>query len=400
MADFHVIAPLASKIIDATSAWAGVAGLISSAVIAPIAVGVTISMVWHGFAVMRGAAGPHIMDVFLKALRAFLIVVLAVAGGAYASNVIGFFQELRNSLTAMFVSGADTSYSALDTAINTALNTWDPTWNWASEHMSVIPTDFSGAIAIACWFLMASALTIFAAICAINLVIIDFALAVIFALGPIFIACFAFSATSRFTDSWLAGVLKYTFTAVVISAMVGLGIGLLQRYTASLGSNAAALDYVGNAFASIAASIILGILAGRIPTIAGDIVGGIGISAFGPSMAARPLAAAASVAGMTSSGTANAAAFLAGRAVGTVAEKPSAGVDATASLGTQAAASFKPGSSSFVNAVRGHGVNESGQTIRNGGLRNAYQLGRGSNSGTGTISSGRPTQKAHVPGQP
>lgn len=396
MADFKVIAPLANRIIEETQAWSGIAGTLSGLVLAPIAVGVTITILWHGLAIMRGAAGAHVMDVFMKALRAFFVVTLAVGAGAYSSNVVGFFQDLRDSLTALFVRGADTSYTALDSAINTALSTWDPTWNWASEHITLMSfnPDLSGVVAIGCWFFMTAALTLFAAICAVNLVLIDFSLALIFALGPMFVACFAFPATARFTDAWLGGVLKYTFTAVVISAMVGLGIGLLQRYTAGLGANAGALDFVTSAFAAVAASIVLCILASRIPSIAGDMVGGIGMAAFGPAMAARPLSAIAAMGKSAAGGAVNAAAYGAGVAASSTASSATTGP----SLGARAVSSFKPGGGGITDAVRGHGMSAEGKPISNGGMRNAFQLGRGVASGTGTISSGRPVDRVHVPG--
>jgi type IV secretion system protein VirB6 len=390
MADFRVIEPLANRILENTTQWSGIAGQLAGLVMAPILVGVTLIVMWHGMNIMRGAGGQHhILDVFAKMIRAILVVGLAIGAGAYTSNVVGFFQEMRSGLTGLFVTGSTTSYNALDVAMSAALSTWDPTWSWASEHITVMSTspDFSGVVALICWFLMVAALGIFAVICAINLIVIDFALAVIFALGPIFVGCFAFQATSRFTDAWLGGVLKYTFTAVVISAVIGIGIGVLQNYTTALQSSAGALDFVTAALAAGAASGILGVLAMKIPNIAGDIVGGIGISAFGPTMASRPVAAAFDLARSGSGAAANAAAYGAGRA--------SAGGAAAIASGGRT-----PGS--FTDAVRGRGLNSEGFPATGLGARNAFALGRGVPrplAGTGVISGGsRPVERMHSPG--
>lgn len=399
MADFQVIAPLASKILDATNAWSGVAGKLSGLVMAPILVGVTLTIMWHGFNILRGAGGQHaILDVFAKFLRAFLVVGLAISAGAYSENVVGFFQELRNGLTSMFVSGTATSYQSLDSAVSAALSSWDPTWAWASEHIKLLSTspDTSGIVALGCWFFMVGAMLIFATICAINLIVIDFALALIFALGPIFVACFAFQATSRFTDAWLGGVLKYTFTAIVISAVVGIGMGVLQTYTSAIAASAGALDFVTAAFAAIGASLILCILTARIPSLAGDIVGGIGINAVGPGMAARPLSAVASMAGGAGKGAANAAAYGAGKLsnshVGNALASAGQSV-ASSSLGaTVASASRKVGG--LANAVGSKG-----------GVQQAFTLGRNgpsaiaapTGSGVGTVTGSRPVQRQHVP---
>lgn len=395
MADFRVIEPLARKILDATDQWSGISGQLAGLVMAPILAGVTLLVMWHGLNILRGAGGQHhLLDVFVKCLRAFFVVTLAISAGAYSSTVVGFFQDMRNGLTGMFVSGSASSYNALDVAVSQALSTWDATWTWASEHIKLMSTspDFSGIVALACWFAMVGALMIFAAICAINLIVIDFALAFIFAIGPIFVACFAFQATARFTDGWLSGVLKYTFTAIVISAVVGLGIGVLQTYTAALSASAGALDFVTAAFAAVGASLILCVLAAKIPQIAGDVVGGIGISVFGPSMASRPVAAVASLATSTGGAAANAAAYGAGRLVGGGSTSPTGG----STQGSAAAAMNMTGS--FSDAVRGRGTSSDGRSVSGLGMRHAFAVGRGSAAGTGVITGGtRPVGRMHTP---
>lgn len=397
MADYRVIEPLARKILDATDQWSGISGQLIGLMMTPILAGVTILVMWHGMNILRGAGGQsHILDVFVKCLRAFFVVTLAISAGAYSSNVVGFFQEMRTGLTGMFVSGSTTSYGALDTAVSQALSTWDATWTWSSEHIKLMSTspDFSGIVALACWFLMVAALVIFAVICAINLIVIDFALAFIFAIGPIFVACFAFQATARFTDGWLGAVLKYTFTAIVIAAVIGMGIGVLQTYTASLAGTAGAIDFVTAAFAAVGASGILCVLAMKIPQLAGDVVGGIGISVFGPSMAARPIAAAADMARSTGKAALNAASYGAGRLAGSSAGQ----VVGNSSLGSRVAGAFNT-SGGFADAVRGRGTSTDGRSVSGLGARNAFNLGRGSASGTGMVSgSVRPVQRMHSPG--
>ncbi|MDP9902411.1 type IV secretion system protein [Variovorax ginsengisoli] len=412
MADFRVIAPLASKILDATNAWSGIAGKLSSLVMAPILTAVTILIMWHGFNIVRGAGGNnHILDVFSKFLRAFLVVGLALSGGAYASNILGFFHDLRDGLTTMFVAGSASSYDALDNAVKQALSSWDPTWAWASEHTHLWSGDISGLVAVACWFFMAGAMLILAIICAINLIVIDFALALIFALGPIFIACFAFQSTARFTDAWLGSVLKYTFTAVVIAAVVGIATNILQTYAKALASSAGALDFVTAAFGAVGASLILIVLTGRIPQIAGDIVGGIGISAFGPAIASAPLAAMASATRSGASGAANAVAYGAGRAAQTGVGQAIGQVGssiAQSSLGAKVAGAYKSAAAStrgFTDAVRGRGTDADGRVTTGQGMGNAYGIGRSAaapastadTAGIGTVTGSRPVGRQHTP---
>ncbi|MGJ7523713.1 type IV secretion system protein [Variovorax sp. LT1P1] len=409
MADFRVIAPLASQILDATKAWSGIAGQLTGMVMALILTGTTILIMWHGFNIVRGAGGSnHFLDTFAKVLRSFLVVSVALAGGAYAGTVVAFFQELRNGLTSLFVVGSSSSYDALDASVSAALGTWDPTWAWASEHINFWSGDTSGLVGVVCWFFMAGAMLILAVICAINLIVIDFALALIFALGPIFVACFAFQSTARFTDAWLGGVLKYTFTGVVISAVVGMATSILQRYANALSSSAGALDFVAAAFGAVGAAVILVVLTSRIPQIAGDIVGGIGISAVGPAMAAAPIAAAASMVKSAAGGGANAAAYGVGRAsesrAGAAVGQVGSAISGSA-LGTKVASAYQSAATTtkgFTDAVRGRGTDADGRAVSGQGVGNAYSIGRASASpastaGVGTVTGARPVARQHSP---
>lgn len=380
MAGVNVFEPIANQFVSMSNSWAGVAGTLTAAVLAPITIGVSILVMWHGISILRGAGGGHhALDVFVKCLRAFFVVAVALAAGAYAATVIGFFQELRTSLTGMFVTGATTSYSALDIAMQKMLDTWDPVWNWAKDHINIWDADFSGVVAILCWGLMSACFWMFGAICAINLVLIDISLALMFALGPMFIACFAFQATARFTDAWLGAVLKYTLTAVVVAAITGLGVGILESYATRISAASENLQFVVAALSALGSSIVLGVLALRIPALAGDMVGGIGISAFGASMGRMPIAAVQAAMTKGASVAANAGSYAAGRLAGTGAGQ---GI-AQSSLGQRAVSAYQT-----TSAIAG-----------SGGARSAYQTGRNVSSGSGTgVATGRPVGSSHKPG--
>jgi type IV secretion system protein VirB6 len=394
MAGVNVFEPIANVFVNTSQSWGGVAGQLTAAVLAPITLGASILVIWHGVAILRGAGGGHhVLDVFVKCLRAFLVVALALTAGAYTSTIIGFLQDLRTSLTGMFVTGAATSYSALDIAMQQTLDTWDPVWSWASIHIRPLAGDFSGFTAILCWAAMSAAFWIFGAICAINLVLIDVSLALMFALGPMFVACFAFQATARFTDAWLGAVLKYTLTAVVVSAITGLGVGVLEAYAMRVSAAGGQLQYVVAALSALGSSLMLGVLSLRIPALAGDMVGGIGIAISGLSLGKLPLEAAksimtkgASVAASAAGGTArvatNAGAYVAGRAVASETGQRLA----QSSLGLMAIKAYER-ASAFSGIM----------TDSEGGARAAYQHGRGSSEGTGTAT-GRPYGKMHIPG--
>lgn len=284
---FSVFSIIKTQLLAPTQAWSGVAGSLAAAVLVPVLIGVSILVFWHGFNILRGAHGAHhFLDIFAKLIRSFLVVSLAISAGAYATNVIGFFTDLRTGLTGLFIAGAPTdSYAALDKAMDSAIGTWDQLWLAASQSISiglVGATDVSGLLMIFGWVLMVLALGIFCALCAFNLIFIDFALALMFALGPMFIACMAFNATSRYADGWISGVLKYVLTAVCIAAVVGIGLGIVSTYTAKLASDPTTVNFFLSSIGAVISSIVLGLFVVKMPQVAADMVGGGGLNLLSP----------------------------------------------------------------------------------------------------------------------
>jgi len=148
------------------------------------------------------------------------------------------------------------------------------------------------------------------------MIIIDFSLAIMFALGPLFIACLSFQGTAQFFNTWLSSILKYIFTAVVITAIVGLGMQVVSNYAdALLTTPAETIDYIGTTFAAVVSSMILIILTMKGAAIGADLSGGMALQIASLAQAARwsinPAGAALSAAGkVAGAGAGN----LAGRA--------------------------------------------------------------------------------------
>ena len=404
---FQVFQGIAQPILAATSSLAGIAGTIVGWVTAPILAGLTILIIWHGFNIIRGAGGQHhFLDIFAKSLRAFLVFTLALASGAYAANVVGFVNDLQSNLMTL-VSGSFTSvdiaslgsYQVIDQAMDKSSQAANTAIQWGLNNVSIISFDVTGLVAIVCAALMMGCMMIYGFVACAEMLLIDFALAIIFGLGPLFVACLAFQSTSRFFDAWLGGVLKYVFTAVVIAAVIGLGTGLMTTYAASLQANASTMDYIMASFSALGACGVLIGIAIRAPAIAGDIVGGVGINALGPAIARGPLGAISSMTQKSVQGGANAAAYGAGKigssgavqqlATSSLGQKAIQATQGVRSMGSNAVSGMR----NFGNAISGKGAASGsvGSTVPN-----AYRIGTGG-SGLGSISGGAASSVGRSP---
>jgi type IV secretion system protein VirB6 len=377
-----IFEPIAQSILGQINAWGGIAATVATWVAAPILIGVTIMIIWHGLNLMRGAGGHHhVLDVFAKTLRAFLVVSLALAGGAYSSNVVGFISDLRTDLANLFVAApaGASSYAVLDISVGRAVDTMRSMLPWVFDNTSLLPLNLTGLIGLFSMAFMVGCIVVYATVAAVNLLLIDFALAIIFAVGPLFVACFAFESTAKFFDAWLGGALKYTFTAVVMAAVLGIGNGILDNFSARIASSPDTIDFIGTAFAALAATGILIVMAFRAPEIAGNIVGGIGISVLGPAAASAPLAAIGSAMKGGARGAANATSYAAGAASTT----------APGQRVAQAAAAIRESSVGQRVASAARFTQATGN-MQPGSVGGAFNAGAGRSAGTGTITNGRP----------
>ena len=308
------------KILGITREWADIPAYIVSWVTPIILLGLTISIMWHGYKIIRGGGGQYyLLDVFFNSLRTFLVVALCLAAGSYSTNVVDLLQELRNDLTGLFSDDTTNSYAMLDAASKKAINSYKNIWAWGADHISlgVTKTDLSGLTAIFGGFLMTLVLIIYCIVAAVYFLIIDFSLAILFAVGPLFVGCLAFQSTTSYFNTWFAAVLKYVMTAVVISAVVGLGTTMVGDFAKMLTmTKPESIDYITMTFTSLVAGVILIILTTKGTSIGAELAGGAALQIASLALAGRLAGKATGATGKIAGKSLGTAGKLAGAGIG------------------------------------------------------------------------------------
>lgn len=312
-----------------------------------IQAGLAMQIVVHGYRIIRGEGGQnHFLDVFTKCLRAFLVFTLVLAGGMYEENVRQFIIGLSNDVLVGF--GGDPNknkYQQIDLAMQAGFDAFDRVVDWGKRHItfSLFKIDISGVWAILAGALMILLILIMGVIACAELLVVDFGLYIIFGVGPLFVACYAFESTARFFDTWLSGVLKWTFTAVVITVTVLMAVNLLSEFAIRLTAAGNLSQVLVVILSASAATLALMVIVGRAQTIAGDLVGGSGLNSMAKragsqlagGMSGVKGALVRSLGGAAKGGPAGAAAAAAGRG--------GAGAAATARSGAAQTAGSGPG---------------------------------------------------------
>jgi type IV secretion system protein VirB6 len=378
---FTVFNPIQAAILGPITSAMDVSGELIKWVMPFFVIGVTLYLINYGIEVWRGNSSSNpILEAGVKVAKPFLVLNLALAGGAYSNTVVGAFQELRTSLSGLFGASGGNSYAALDGAVSSVTDTIVKGIPEALDHISVMSGDFSGVVMLVSMGIILLAFVFYCVVAALNLLIIDASLSIVLGVGPLFVACLAFQATSKFFDSWLSAVLKYVLTAVFLAALIGISNGLILKAATRFSSSPDTADSVALAAACLCSCALLVALLFRASAIASDLVGGIALNMTGPAAVAKAM-----------SPVANAAGYVAGSAVGGAGRAMDAASRTPLGLSVlQATMGMREKAAAAANGAKNLGGAITGQ-----GVGNAFNVGRSaasSSKGVGVITgSRRPT---------
>lgn len=271
-----------------------------------IQAGLALQIMLHGYRIIRGEGGQnHFLDVFSRSLRAFLVFSLVLAGGMYEENVHRLLVGLGDDILIGF--GGDPTlnkYQQVDSAMDAGFDAFEAVVAWGKAHIKfgLFYIDISGVWAILAGALMILIILVMGVIACADLLVVDFGLFIIFGVGPLFVACYAFEATAKFFDTWLSGVLKWLFTAIVITITVLMAVKLLTMFAINLSAAGNLSQIMKVILSAMAATVVLIVIILRAPGIATDLVGGIGMNSLASKAVAAASAAKPSISGALKGG--------------------------------------------------------------------------------------------------
>ncbi|MBV9695594.1 MAG: type IV secretion system protein [Gammaproteobacteria bacterium] len=228
-------------------------------------------MLW-GFLQLTG----RIEEPLLTGLKR--IVTLAIVLGAalhlwlYNSVLVDTFYRAPAQLAAAVV-GSDDPVALLDDIWSQGGAVADTLWN----NGGVFSGDFGYYIAgAAVWVLMGL-------LCVYTMFLIalsSIALAVLLALGPLFLALLLFEATRRFCAAWLAQLANYALITVLTVLVAALLLQVVASYARQTAARGAALLTV-DALDMLLMALLVFLLLRQILPIAAALAGGVALSSFG-----------------------------------------------------------------------------------------------------------------------
>jgi len=250
------------------------AGRAAAAAAGPLRAALVLYVILYGFAILRGAIAEPFIDFAVRSVKLAFIVLL-VTGAGYSEWVSRPLFEAMPAAIAQAVAGetASDAGEAFDQFLGRTGYLADKVAKKANA-LDWLPWLVSGAV-----------LVIGALAAALGFGIVTLAkvaLALLVALGPIFIACALFEATRRWFFGWLSQAVNYLVLFALIIAIFELVLALVGERWATIDGQ----DPVVGGLIFIALCLLGAIFFLQTPAIAAGIAGGasIGLADFGSAL--------------------------------------------------------------------------------------------------------------------
>ena len=228
-------------------------------------------MAW-GYLLLTGKIDEPVTTGLKRIVVMALILGVGLRLWLYNTLIVDTFYNAPAQLAAAVVGAAD------------PVGTIDAIWERGGAVAGDL-WDKGGILAGDFGFYLAGALVwcLMGALCVYAMFLIalsSIALAVLLALGPLFIALLFFDATKRFFSAWIAQLANYALITVLTVMVAALLLQIVQSYATQTAARGAAILTVDALHMVLIAVLVLLILRQVMP-IASGLAGGVSLNSFG-----------------------------------------------------------------------------------------------------------------------
>jgi len=260
--------------------------------------GVTLYITLTGYAIMTGSIQAPFWTFLKLCIKLVIIAAFALSVDGYTGKVMSAFDGLETGLSSALTTGdssATSIYKVLDNSLGKGVDIVLQCFERVNEAgMADLGAAFEWTIAGITVAIGAAIVTLLGGAVIITS---KFALAVMFAIGPLFILCLMFPITARFFDSWFSQVMNYILTIVIMAAVMSFAMKAFSSFLTT--SDFSGDPEVNPLFSAIQIGAVTGILAWIIYQVGGmasGLAGGVSMAAMGIRHLAMPVTAGMSAA--------------------------------------------------------------------------------------------------------
>ncbi|MHC2572689.1 type IV secretion system protein [Rhizobium leguminosarum] len=194
---------------------------IASWISGPLTAALMLYVVLYGYLVLRGSVQEPILEFAFRAMKLAIIVMLVRNASEYQTYVTNvFFETLPREISQALNSGTAPSASTFDSLLDKGQKCAQDIWARATWPADIV-NGVGGMMAIGASFTVA-------AIGYVVSLYARLALAIVLAIGPIFVALAMFQSTRRFTESWIGQLVNFVILQVLVVAIGSLLISCID----------------------------------------------------------------------------------------------------------------------------------------------------------------------------
>jgi type IV secretion system protein VirB6 len=243
--------------------------------------GVTLYITLTGYAISTGAVESSFWTFVKQCIKIIIIAFFALTVDGYIGGVMNAISGLEEGLAQAMnkESGAApvSIYETLDKSLNKGFESVGTCFERADDADSI-----GSALGWVIAGVVVAIGTVLVALLGGAVVIVaKFSLAIMFALGPLFIAALMFPATARFFDSWFSQVMNYVVTIVIIAIVMTFAMEAFDEFIN--GADFSGDDESNPMFVALQIAAVTGVLCWIIlqaTGMASGLAGGISMAAM------------------------------------------------------------------------------------------------------------------------
>ncbi|NCU67972.1 conjugal transfer protein (plasmid) [Acidovorax sp. 210-6] len=249
--------------------------------IAPVATTLLMiyTMFW-GWSMIRGVITEPVTDGIHRIVKLTVVCAIALSLGYYSQFLVDWLWQSPDRMAAIIAGGQVNDKIHFLDVIFGMLWHYSDLWREAADkntHMGI--PDIS--LTIMSWVICIAAILL-TGYAAFLFVLSKIALAVMLAIGPMFVLSTMFESTKRFFDSWIGQVLSFGFVVILTSAILKLTGAFLENSLKTSVNNAqAAGPGFSDAVMIIAICVVIILLLFQVSSIASALGGGTAVNTMG-----------------------------------------------------------------------------------------------------------------------